>query len=279
MKESRNRRRNNPFGQVPSSSRTVSLRWMSLGCIGLTAIGYMMVVYLFMAKNNHDPAPQTKADSTITTTLVKRDNALPVPNQSSSNNILPAAGVTIGFAITVTGCGAESLTEAAAVLKHSIHLASVHGNQGGRYDYVMYALYHPDGETCAMPLKDLGYELVRRETPVQVEDIEGEYLRTSIRKNGCCGEKELVKLEAYTFVQHPIVVHLDLDVLVLKPLDPLFDWMLHDPNNIQPDYDVSNMHIMWPERELPRRVNAFFTRDCKWNSIFRHCWTHGHTSF
>ena len=99
----------------------------------------------------------------------------------------PAADVTIGFAVTVTGCGSDPITEGAAVLKHSIHLASVHGNIGGRYDYQMYAIYHPDGEDCAMPLKDLGYTLVRRETPVAVKDIEGDFLRENIEKNGCCG--------------------------------------------------------------------------------------------
>jgi hypothetical protein len=74
-------------------------------------------------------------------------------------------------------------------------LASVHGNLGGRYNYQIYAIYHPDGEQCAAPLKDLGYILVKRETPVAVKDIEGEFLRNNIEKNGCCGEKELVKLE------------------------------------------------------------------------------------
>ena len=101
-------------------------------------------------------------------------------------------------------------------MKHSIHLASIHGKIGGRYDYKMYAIYHPDGETCAAPLKDLGYELLKRNTPVAVSDIQGDFLRENIEKNGCCGEKELVKLEAYTLTQHPVVVHLDLDVLILK---------------------------------------------------------------
>ena len=210
-----------------------------------------MVLYLFMSNNNDNRQPPPSTVDTL-----KQIN-------NRSNKDSKTAEATVGFAITVTGCGAESLIDAAAVLKHSIHLASVHGNLGGRYDYTMYAIYHPDGEKCALPLQDLGYVLVRRETPVKVEDIEGEFLRTRIRSNGCCGEKELVKLEAYTFVQHPIVVHLDLDVLVLKPLDPLFDWMIQNPNDGKTDHDVSDLHAMWPEKDLPPRVNAFFTRDCK----------------
>lgn len=91
-----------------------------------------------------------------------------------------AGGETIGWAVTITGCGSDPITEGAAVLKHAIHLTSIHGNLGGRYDYKMYAIYHPDGEACALTLKDLGYELIQRETPVAVKDIEGKFLRETI---------------------------------------------------------------------------------------------------
>lgn len=177
----------------------------------------------------------------------------------------PPKATTIGFAVTITGCGSDPITEGAAVLQHSIHLASIHGNMGGRYDYKLYAIYHPDGASCAMPLKDLGYTLLQRDTPVAVADIEGDFLRENIEKNGCCGEKELVKLEAYTLIDHPVVVHLDLDVLVLKPMDALFDWMIFDMHNQDgvETFDASDVPIMWPEEDRPHQVNAFFTRDCK----------------
>jgi hypothetical protein len=171
--------------------------------------------------------------------------------------------ITIGYAVTITGCGSDPITEGAAVLKHAIHLASSQGNKGGRYNYQMYAIYHPDGEACALPLKDLGFTLLKRETPVAVKDIQGDFLRGKIEKNGCCGEKELVKLEAYTLIQHPIVVHLDLDVLILKPMDAIFDWMLVEPQQLLVHYDTTEIPIMWPELEVPPTPNAFFTRDCK----------------
>ena len=173
-----------------------------------------------------------------------------------SNNINGV--VTIGYFISVTGCGAESLAEGAAVVKHSVHLASVHGPLGGRYDYKMHAIYHPAAASCVGPLAELGYELVERDTPVAVEDIQGEFLRRKIVENGCCGEKELIKLEAYTFTQFPVVVHLDLDVLILKPIDPLFDAMI-----TKGDDPISKVDLMWPDRPVPPRINAFFTRDCK----------------
>ena len=105
-----------------------------------------------------------------------------------------AATTTIGYAVSVTGCGSDPLVEGAAVLKHSIHLTSIHGNMGGKYDYKMYAIYHPEAASCSKPLAELGYELLERNTPIAVADIEGEFLRTKIENNGCCGEKELYVL-------------------------------------------------------------------------------------
>ena len=187
------------------------------------------------------------------------------------SKIDPEDAVTIAFAVSVTGCGSDPLTEGAAVLKHSIHRASVQGHLGGRYNYKMYAIYHPQAETCAKTLESLGYELLERETFINVKDIEGEFLRTHIEKNGCCGEKEFIKLEAYTLIQHPIVVHLDLDVLVLKPLDDFFDVMMQSENKTEDEpLDLTQIDIMWPPDggapKPPTKVNAFFTRDCKYCS-------------
>jgi hypothetical protein len=168
---------------------------------------------------------------------------------------------TIAYAVSVTGCGSDPITEGAAVLKHSIHLSSMHGDRGGRYGYKMYAIYHPDATECAAPLADLGYEMLERNTPIAVKDIEGEFLRSKIESNGCCGEKELIKLEAYTLTDHPVVVHLDLDVLVLRPLDDLFDAMIIGKSG---NYDPrGKIKVQWPNKPFPEKVNAFITRDCK----------------
>lgn len=180
------------------------------------------------------------------------------PIKRSDGPVNPPPAV-VGYAVSITGCGSDPITEGAAVLKHSIHLASVQNQQGsGRYGYQMYAIVHPEAESCAMPLRDLGYKILKCETPVAVADIKGKFLRERIEKNGCCGEKELIKLEAYNLIQHPIVVHLDLDTLILKPLDPLFDaMMLSNATTVDP----LNVEAMWKDQPLPKQIDAFFTRD------------------
>ena len=61
------------------------------------------------------------------------------------------------------------------------------------------------------------------DSPVNVSNIHDEYVRTHIEKNGCCGEKELIKLYAYTLLSYHRVVHLDTDVIILANLDELLD--------------------------------------------------------
>ena len=83
------------------------------------------------------------------------------------------------------------------------------------------------------------------------------YFLLSFFNSKFVGEKELIKLEAYTLLQHPIIVLVDLDVLVLKPMDAVFDLMLSDA----PNPDTNNVPLMWPDRPLPRPVNIFWTKD------------------
>jgi hypothetical protein len=185
--------------------------------------------------------------------------------ESSSLKENPSAVTTtktiIGYAVVITGCAQMRdkvepfpIAEGAAVLKHSIHRASAQGP----YGYQLYAIYHPDAVECASTLAPLGFTLLERPTPVPVEEIQGDFLRERIVNNGCCGEKELIKFEAYTLTQHEAVVLLDLDALILKPLDAVFDLMLH--GKLPASSDKGNM-LMWPDKELPSDIQVLHTID------------------
>lgn len=208
------------------------------------------------------------ATSSVSSSSNKSSNNVRINNNNNNDNngkqLPPKA--TVAYAVSVTGCGSDPITEGAAVLKQAIHRVSSrnsHGQQGGgggRYDYALFAIYHPNAEACALPLQALGYNMMRRDVFVNVSDIQGDYLREKIESNGCCGEKELIKLEAYTLTDYPIVVHLDLDVLVLKPMDEIFDMMLMNSKSAIPNSDV----IMWPDQPRPEtgaHIQALFTMD------------------
>jgi hypothetical protein len=185
---------------------------------------------------------------------------------------------TIGYAITVSGCPSgkdargdfgAGISDGAAILQHSIRLNSIQNYPQSQslYDYKMYALVHVEAERCARPaLEPLGYEILIRDVPVPLAEIEGKYLREKVADNGCCGDKEFVKLYAYTLIQHPVVVHLDLDTLVLKPMDKLFDVMIHGPpkdgsnGGVDVAFDDPLMSTTVASTN-DNTIDAFFTRD------------------
>lgn len=99
---------------------------------------------------------------------------------------VPAGGspiATVAYAVSVTGCGSDPITEGGAVLKHAIHRVSSRSG-ASKYDYALFAIYHPSAEACAKPLEKVGYTLLKRDVFVKVSDIRGEFLRTHIEKNG-----------------------------------------------------------------------------------------------
>ena len=77
-------------------------------------------------------------------------------------------------------------------------------------------------------------------------------------KKGCCQEIELFKSWACALIDYEVVVHLDLDALVMQSMDELFDAMVD-----WPDYKKSkdnSMSLMF-NAKLPKKIDACFTRD------------------
>lgn len=218
--------------------------------------------------NNHTLTPRDK----ITAELNERDTTHAL-RSNNSNSIHASTATTahaadtlhdpntptiIAYAVTLSGCNPhESLSDGAAVLRHSIALQSYPLHPSSRYGFAMYALVHPNAMHCSNELSRVGYQILERDTPVQLKDIKGEFLRENVSKNGCCGETEFVKLWAYTLVDHLAVVHLDLDTLVLQPMDDLFDAM---DTNTDGDTTKLESSVMF-HKPLPTQIDAFFTRD------------------
>jgi hypothetical protein len=188
-----------------------------------------------------------------------------------TTEVSPPNVITVAFVLTITSCRKHFSTETyhgadgAAVLGYTIHQNSIRGPKGGRYDYQLYVFHHPDAAECAAPLSELGYIVEARDTPIAVDDIQNAKYREHLPTSGCCGEKELIKFEAFTLVQYPIVVLMDVDTLLLKPLDRLFDFMLDTTKLPHPD-DL--MYVQQPALvginsnvTIPKYLEFIFTVD------------------
>lgn len=192
----------------------------------------------------------------------------------------------VAYAITISGCSKSpeeshhhdpSLVDAAAVLQHSIHAISSRVGVS-RYDFKMYAFIHPSAKHCAFyALEALGYEVQVRETPLNVTtEVPYKMLRKALLNQGCCGEKELLKFYSLQLTEHPIVVHMDLDSILLQPLDHLFDLMLAPTTASTPSerpkiLEHNRQHLLGSNEsqiiqdlygnDPPKEITSMFTRD------------------
>ena len=177
--------------------------------------------------------------------------------------------IKIAHATSIILCKNEAkvrgMMDALAVLRHSIHMNSVHAHPNSKYSYQMYAIIHKDN--CNDPqippfLEQLGYIPIIKPTPVNVSEIQNEWYRAHVEGENCCGSAEFIKLFAYTLTDHPVVVHWDLDVAVLQPLDDLYDAIIYDKDSPQGRAARRRIRIQRPlVQKLPDRIDAFITRD------------------
>lgn len=234
----------------------------------LSLLGVIVIVLVQLVPTHHGTSdlPALASSQTARETLEKNNNA-------QAEDI-----ITIAYAISLIKCGdgkqnaADGLTEAALVLRHSVHHISVRNPQSGsKYDYKMYALVHRQAESCSQPLADAGYTIRVVDPPVTTPEIKGDYLRKTIHKEVCCGVDEFVKLHSYALPE-PISVHVDIDFIFLKPMDLLFDVILENDKGGAARKALldSNLVEGYNNRPVPsspqQPIDTFFVRD--WFSTY-----------
>lgn len=91
-------------------------------------------------------------------------------------------------------------------------------------------------------------------------------LRMMMHNDGCCGYTELLKLHSYGLTEHELVVHLDFDSLILRPMDDLFDVMLgkQKDEKVANSLAIAKLPLSKPV-DFSRPIDAAFTRD--YNSV------------
>ncbi|CAM9865662.1 unnamed protein product, partial [Phaeothamnion confervicola] len=126
----------------------------------------------------------------------------------------------VAYATTVTKVSERFVLDAVEVLGLSVDRIC----KESRYACAKVVIVHEDiGERAAAELADAGWRVLLRPVPVNVTLIAGDFYREALPGSGCCGELELLKLYAYTLTEYRRVVHVDIDVLLLRPLDGLLD--------------------------------------------------------
>lgn len=195
-------------------------------------------------------------ESSLGNTPMKSLGLSPFASPSAKEwKAFPGSKAVVAYAISITSCpeNAPNVFDGPAILGHSIHKVSIRQN-ASKYDYRLYAFVFPDAANCSHLLEFLGFEVLIRDRPFKLDEIQSESYKTEIEEKGCCGSREFVKLWAFTLFDHDVVVHTDTDVIFLQPLDGLFDAMLSSNASA---HTVATMG----ETTVPSKVDFLYTRD------------------
>jgi hypothetical protein len=178
---------------------------------------------------------------------------------------------TVAHAVSLIRCPSgktQKFMDALVALRHSIHLNSAYNAASdSTYGYRMYAFVHAEncGHDPELPhlLRRLGYTPRVVADPVSiVDEVPDGYFKNNVEKARCCGSAEFIKLYAFTLTDHPVFVHWDLDTLVLRPMDDLFDAILHPSASPIGQAARRRIRIQRPGfQRLPENIDAFLTRD------------------
>lgn len=224
---------------------------------------------VFLVVNNsriQDAAPVDKVPVDFVRPLPRprssQQNNLPNLHSKDFRSAKDEKVTTIAYAITVTRCDnlLSHMLPGAAVLAELVHNNSVHS----KYNYKLYAFLGVTDvtETCESLLGRLGYTTLRKSVPINMSAVaiaHPKYIK-DMNLNGCCGASEFLKLWSYTLTEHKAVIHVDLDVLILKPLDDMLDVLLLPPDQRQEQYD--RLHVLRDKALFSNStMQALITRD------------------
>lgn len=234
--------------------------------------------------------PTFSAESNSSSSVTKQIGSIITPDSQSIDANMTKPIATVAYLVSVTGCSkgfATKIFDFGAVLKKSIELNSFPLHPKSRYASKAFVLVTPETKKtrCVKNLKRAGFQPHEVDFPVkfsEIQEVEGaKIFRKHIRSDGCCGEKELIKLHAYSMTDFPVAIHLDLDTLVANPLDPVIDAMVLPPDNpsgraarellFAPEQPESSTIFRYPRMATPTYkasvpldkldVQAYFTRD------------------
>jgi hypothetical protein len=94
-----------------------------------------------------------------------------------------------------------------------------------RMDISFTAIVHDSAGECAEKYSKVGDEILVRESPVQISEIEPGYYANNVDRR--CPLADFLSLYACTLTDHDIVVLTDVKSMAIQPMDELFDAILY----------------------------------------------------
>ena len=92
-----------------------------------------------------------------------------------------------------------------------------------KYDAELVGFVVPSVVKARLILESFGWRVLERALPVALSEIENQEYAQKMKDSGCCGADEFLKLWALTLTEYHWVVHLDVDSIVFKNMDELYE--------------------------------------------------------
>lgn len=166
--------------------------------------------------SNSSPAKKSLRENSVSISSGIPDRPSDYSNEETRNS------KRVAVAITVTKDG--PFLDGALVLGYAAK--KFHDAKKGfpsKYQMDLVAFVSKKAVEVRPVLQKFGWKILERDLPVALEDIENQDYANRMRDSGCCGADEFLKLWAYTLVEYHKVLHLDMDSIIFRNLDSLFD--------------------------------------------------------
>jgi hypothetical protein len=198
---------------------------------------------------NNPPLVNTKASNAVPALRITKSAVVTLQPEKlvSTPSELTNNTVSVAYVISVTSCGI-TVFDGAAVLA-----ASIAATQQPGYKLIAL-LYDESALQCRKGFEVLGYEVMAKGIPFDVNKMKRD-TKLKVIRGGCCGATEYLKLYAYLLLDFEVVVHLDIDVILLKSLDPLIDVILKGSNS------THSIRTIPRDQVIPRTVDFLFVRE------------------
>ena len=131
---------------------------------------------------------------------------------------------------------ARGFYDAAAILRYLVCEECKELNYASKYSHNFIAIVHPAAQYCTdsrdgkgtydrvKVLEQLGYRVEIKGSPIWKDVVSDPYLQENAPSD--LGFRDLMKLHAYTFTRHQVVIMVDFTTIILDPLDDVIDEML-----------------------------------------------------
>lgn len=183
-------------------------------CLFCICALFMILIYCVSIRETTDTPIEENAKRNISPERPLAGNINTENSQGTNQNIL---NVAIAIPLTKDPGTKAGFLDSITALSVSIDEAQ------SRHSITKVALVHESVIECLPMLWHFGFEVISKDIPINIDEIQNAHYVEQLLNSGCCGPSELLKLHIWTWTQYDYVIMMDADMHFHQNFDHLFD--------------------------------------------------------